>query len=54
MISAVLEDHQEYHQLTMVEVASKIVEQYISILIDPSSTHSYINLGVVEIVLLRR
>ena len=33
----------------MVEVAGKIVEQSISILIDPGSTHSYIAPRVVEI-----
>ena len=33
----------------MVEVAGKNVEQYVSILIDPSSTHSYITPRVVEI-----
>ena len=33
----------------MVEVASKIFEQYVSILIDPGSTHSYITPRVVEI-----
>ena len=33
----------------MVEVAGKIVKQSISILIDPSSTHSYITPRVVDI-----
>ena len=33
----------------MVEVAGKIVEQSVSILIDAGSTHSYINPRVVEI-----
>ena len=40
-IYAALEDHQEDHQSTMVEVLGKIVEQSVSILIDPGSTHSY-------------
>ena len=53
-IYAALEDRQEDHRSTMVEVVGKIVEQYISILIDPGSTHSYITPRVVEIVLLRR
>ena len=48
-IYAALEDHQEDHQSTVVEVACKIVEQYVSILIDSGSTHSYITLRVVEI-----
>ena len=33
----------------MVEVAGKIFEKYVSILIDPGSTHSYITPRVVEI-----
>ena len=33
----------------MVEVVDKIVEQYVSILIDPGSTHIYITPRVVEI-----
>ena len=33
----------------MVEVACKIVEQSVSILIDPGSTHSYITPRVVDI-----
>ena len=48
-IYAALEDRQEYHQSTMVEVAGKIIQQYFSILIDPGSTHSYITPRVVEI-----
>ena len=38
----------------MVEVASKIVEQSISILIDLGSTHSYITPRVVDICAFRR
>ena len=34
-IYAALEDHQAEHQSTVVEVAGKIVEQSVSILIDP-------------------
>ena len=48
-IYAALEDRQADHQSTVVEVAGKIVEQSISILIDPGSTHSYITPRVVEI-----
>ena len=47
-IYAALEDRHEYHQSTVVEVAGKIVEKFVSILIDPSSTHSYITPRVVE------
>ena len=43
-----LEDHQVDHQSTVVEVVGNIVEQYVSILIDLGSTHSYITPRVVE------
>ena len=46
-IYAALEDRQADHQSTVVEVASKIVEQSVSILIDPGSTYSYTNPRVV-------
>ena len=48
-IYAALEDYQEDHQSTVVEVVVKIVEQPVSILIDPGSTHSYITPRVVDI-----
>ena len=48
-IYAALEDFQADHQSTVVEFAGKIIKQYVSILIDPSSTHSYITPKVVEI-----
>ena len=47
-IYAALEDLQEDHQSNVVEVASKIVEQSVSVLIDPRSTHSYITPRVVD------
>ena len=37
------------HTATMVEVAGNIVEQSVSILIDPGSTNSYITPRVVDI-----
>ena len=40
-IYAALEDRQADHQSTMVEVVGKVVEQSISILIDPGSTQLY-------------
>ena len=43
-IYVALEDRQVEHQSTVVEVAGKIIEQSVSILIDPGSTHSYITL----------
>ena len=48
-IYVALEDRQEDHQSIVVEVAGKIAEQSVSILIDPGSTHSYITPRVVEI-----
>ena len=48
-IYAALKDRQADLQSTVVEFEGKIVEQSISILIGPGSTHSYINPRVVEI-----
>ena len=48
-IYAALEDRQADHQSTVVEVAGKIAEQSISVLIEPGSTHSYITPKVVDI-----
>ena len=53
-IYAVLEDRHVDHQSTVVEVAGKIVEQSVSILIDPGSTHSYITPRVVEICAFKK
>ena len=53
-IYAALEDRQADHQSTVVEVAGKIVEQSVSILIDPSSTHSYITPRVVEMCAFKK
>ena len=53
-IYAALEDRQEDHQSIVVEVAGKIVEQSVSILINPGSTHSYITPGVVEICAFKK
>ena len=53
-IYAALEDFQEDHQLAMVEVAGKIAEHSVSILIDPGSTHSYITPRVVEICAFKK
>ena len=47
-IYAALEDHEEDHQSTMVEVAGKIAKQFVYVLIDPGSTHRYITPRVVE------
>ena len=48
-IYAALENCQTDHESTVVEFAGKIVEQSISILIDPGSTHIYITPKVVEV-----
>ena len=48
-INAALEDHQEDHQSTMFEVEGKIVEQSVSILIEPRSIDSYITPKIVVI-----
>ena len=48
-IYAALEDRQADHQSAVVEIAGKIVEQSVFILINPGSTHSYITPRIVEI-----
>ena len=53
-IYAALEDRQADHQSALVEVAGKIVEQSVSILIDPGSTHSYITRRVVDICAFKK
>ena len=53
-IYAALEDCQADHQSTVVEVAGKIVDQSISILIEPGSTHSYITPREVEIYAFKK
>ena len=49
-----LEDHWEGHNSIVVEVEGDIVEQIVSILIDPGSTHNYITPGFVEISTLKK
>ena len=53
-IYATLKYHQVDHQSTVVEVTGNIVEQSISILVDPGSTHSYITPRVVEICAFKK
>ena len=53
-IYAALEDYQEDHESTVVEVLGMIVEQFVSILIDPGSTHGYIAPRVVEICAFKK
>ena len=53
-IYAAPEDHKENHQSAVVEVAGKIDEQSVSILIGPGSTHSYIYPRVVDICAFKK
>ena len=53
-IYSALEDHQEDHQSTMVEVAGKIAKQFVFVLTDPGSTHRYITHRVVEICAFKK
>ena len=53
-IYAALEDLQEDHQSTVVEVEGNIAEQSTSILIDPRYTHSYISPIIVEICAFKK
>ena len=53
-ICAVLEDHQEGHNSTVVEVEGEIIEQTVSILIHPGSNHNYINPRFVEMCPLKK
>ena len=48
-IYVALEDHHEDHQLIVLEVAGKIVEQSISILIESRSMHTYNTPRLVDI-----
>ena len=47
-INVALEDRQEDHQFTMLEVEGKILNIHVSILIDSGSSLSYITPKVVE------
>ena len=53
-IFTVLEDHQEGRKSTVMEVEGKIVEQTVSIFIDPGSTHSYITPRLVDMCTLKK
>ena len=53
-ICAVLEDHQASHNSIVVEVGGEIIEQIVSVLIDPGSTHSYITPGLVDMCTLKK
>lgn len=48
IIHAALEDQQADHQSIVIKVEAKIAKQYVSILIDLGSTHSYVTLRIVE------
>ena len=53
-ICAVLEDPQEGHNSTVVEVEGEIVEQTVSVLIDLGSTHSSITPRFIEMCTLKK
>ena len=53
-ICAVLENYQEGHKLTMVEVEGEITKHTISVLIDPGSTHIYITPQLVDMCTLKK
>ena len=53
-VYATLEDHHTDHQSTVVEVEGRISKQYVSIWIDPRSTHSYITPKIVEICAFKK
>ena len=53
-ICALLEDHQEGHNSTVVEVEGEIVKQAVFVLIDPGSTHSYITPRIIEMCTLKK
>ena len=53
-IYAKLEDHQADHKSIVVEVEGKIVKQFVSVLIDLGSTHSYISPKIVEICAFKK
>ena len=48
-IYATLDGRQEYHQATMVEIEGKILNTYVSILIDPGACRSYVSPKIVDI-----
>ena len=47
--NAALEDRQVDHQATMVEIEGKILNTYISILIDPGACRSYVSPKIVDV-----
>ena len=53
-IYAALEDRQENHRSTMLQVEGKIVEKSYFVLIEPRSTHSYITPRVVEMCAFKK
>lgn len=47
-IYATLEDQQTSYQTVVVKVEGKIAKKSIYVLIDPRSTHSYVNTQIIE------
>ena len=48
-IYAALDSRHAYHQDNMVEIEGKILNTYISILIDPGAFHSYVSPKIVDV-----
>ena len=53
-IYVALEDCQEDYQSTVVEFEGKIAKQFVFILIDPGSTHSYVSPKIVDICAFKK
>ena len=53
-IYVALEDRPKDHQSIVVEVAGKIVEEFVCLFIDPGSNHSYITPRVAEICAFKK
>ena len=49
-----LEELHEDHHSTLVEVVGNIAKKYVSILIEPGSTHGYITPRLVEICAFKK
>jgi hypothetical protein len=52
-IHVALEDQQINHQASVVEVEGKISKKYVSILIDPGSSHTILHLKLLTYVFLK-
>ena len=53
-IYAVVDNRQAYYQASIIEMDDRLCDQVVSILFDPRSNYSYINLGLVDKCGLRK